>query len=145
MDAKQRTPRKKPRPKRRPGEDAKKLVRSAQALDLRTTGATYREIGASLGVSEKTAYYDVQDELARLDPVVTAKAERLRDLEARRLDRYTRMLEPGILDGDPRAILAAVRLMERRAKLLGLDAPTTITAPAGEALPVRIVMQHEVV
>ena len=65
----------------------------------------------------------MQDELARLDPVIKGKAERLRDLEARRLDQLTVALTPGIRAGDPRAVIAAVRVMERRAKLFGLDAP----------------------
>src|SRR5262245_39834982 len=95
-----------------------------------------------LSVSEKTAYLDIQAELGRLDALTKAKAERLRDLEARRLDTWTLALAPGIRTGDPRAIGAAVRLSERRARLLGLDAPVTISAPAGEALPIRIVHQE---
>lgn len=39
-----------------------------------------------------------------------------------RLDRLNLALAPGIRSGDPRAVKAAVRLMERRAKLFGLDA-----------------------
>jgi hypothetical protein len=65
----------------------------------------------------------VQDKLGRLDPVITANAERLRDLEARRLDQLTVSLAHGIPAGDLRAVVAAERLMERRAKLFGLDAP----------------------
>ena len=133
-----RTRPKKPR-NRPPGEDAVKRKRAAQALDLRIAGATYRQIGAQLGVSEYTAYHDVQDELGRLDATLTEKAERLRDLEARRLDQVTIALQPGIRAGDPRAILAAVRIMERRAKLFGLDAPTKIAGPDGEAVSIRIV------
>ena len=134
--------RRSPRP---PGEDAKTRARARQALTLRIAGATYRDIAIQLGVSEKTAYYDVQDELGRLDAVIKAKAERLRDLEAARLDQLTRALEPAIATGDPRAVLAAVRLMERRAKLFGLDAPTTVTGPDGGPLamvPFRIIHEH---
>jgi hypothetical protein len=127
-----RTRPKKPR-NRPPGEDAAKRERAAKSLDLRIVGATYRQIGAQLGVSECTAYHDVQDELGRLDPVITAKAERLRDLEAARLDRLTVTLAPGIKAGMPAAIVAAVRVMERRAKLFGLDAPKQMDmTPHGE-------------
>jgi hypothetical protein len=93
-------------------------------------------------VSEGTAYSDVQTEIARLDALTGQKAERLRDLEARRLDALTVSLAPGIKAGDPRAILAAVRIMERRAKLFGLDSPTTIAGPDGGAVSVRIVHHH---
>jgi hypothetical protein len=51
--------------KRPPGEDAKRLARAQQALDLRIAGATYRQIAAQLAVNERTAYYDVQQALAR--------------------------------------------------------------------------------
>jgi hypothetical protein len=129
--------------KRPHGEDAAARDRDVKALDLRIAGATYRQIGQQLAVSEKTAYYDVQDELGRLDKVSRDKAERLRDLEGRRLDVLQLALAPAIRTGDPRAIAAAVRLMERRAKLFGLDAPTTIAGIA-EA-PVNVVIQHRYV
>jgi len=128
--------------KRPPGEDAAKLDRMAKALDLRIAGATYSQIGRQLEVSEKTAYLDVQAGLGRLDTVTKQKAERLRDLEARRLDQLTLALAPGIRAGDPRAIVAAVRVMERRARLFGLDAPQQLAGPAGEPVPIRIVYQQ---
>jgi hypothetical protein len=87
-------------------------------------------------------YYDVQAALGTLDQAVKQKAERLRDLEAARLDRLTVALTPGIKAGMPGAILAAVRVMERRAKLFGLDAPTKIAGPAGEPMSIRIVHQE---
>lgn len=149
MAAKKRPapPAKPPRPRRRrsprpPGEDAKKRARSANALELRIAGATYRQIAAQLGVSEKAAYYDVQDELARLDPVIKGRAERLRDLENARLDRLHVALAAGIKAGDPRAVVATVRVMERRARLNGLDAPTLVAGPDGKALNVRIIDEH---
>ena len=118
-----------------------KQVRTGKALDLRIAGGSYRQIARQLEVSEGTAYTDVQEELGRLDALTGEKAERLRDLEARRLDLLTVSLAPRIEAGDPRAILAAVHIMERRAKLFGLDSPTMIAGPDGGALPVRIVHQ----
>src|SRR5262245_60858052 len=127
---------------RPPGEDAAKRDRAVKALELRIAGATYRQIGAQLGVSECTAYYDVQDELGRLDAIGKEKAERLRDLEIRRLDALTVALAPGIQSGDVRAILAAVRVMERRAKLLGLDGPQQFAGPEGAPIPITIIHQQ---
>jgi len=139
-------PARRPRPKkprnRPPGEDAVKRERAVKALDLRIAGATYRQIGAQLDVSEYTAYHDVQDELGRLDATLKEKAERLRDLEARRLDALTVSLHAGIRAGDPRAVLAMVRVMDRRAKLFGLDAPTRIAGPEGDPVTVQIVHQQ---
>ena len=50
-------------------------------------------------------------------------------------------LEPGIKDGLPSAIGAAVRVMERCAKLFGLDASTTtqLTGPDGAMPVIRMV------
>lgn len=130
-------------PRRRPkGEDAAISERAGKALDLRIAGASYRQIGAQLAVSERTAFYDVQTALASLDAVNAKKAERLRDLEARRLDVLQVALTQGIRSGDPRAILAAVRILERRARLYGLDAPTEITGPGGKPLTVSVTHQQ---
>jgi hypothetical protein len=113
-------------------------VRANQALDLRIAGATYRQIAAQLGINERTAYDDVQAELGAVDPVVGTKAERLRDLEAARLDRLTVALNPCIKAGQPGAILAAVRIMERRARLFGLDAPTKVEMSGAVSLSEKI-------
>src|SRR5262245_36652802 len=130
-------------PARRPrGEDAAKRDRAVKALELRIAGGTYRAIGQQLGISEYAAYYDIQDELGRLDQVCQKKAERLRDLEGRRLDVLQLALAPGIRTGDPRAIATAVRLMERRARLFGLDAPTEFSGPNGGPLQVMKQVVH---
>lgn len=136
---KAKKPRRSP-PRNRPrGEDAARRERAAKALDLRIAGASYRQIARQLDISLAAAYDDVQEELGRLDSLNGEKAERLRDIEARRLDTWTLALAPGIKTGDPRSILAAVRIMERRARLFGLDAPTKIVGPDGEAVSIRIV------
>ena len=109
---------------------------------MRILGATYRQIAAQLGVNERTAYYDVQEALGSLDAVVKQKAERLRDLEAARLDRLNLALAPGIKAGNPSAIMAAVRVMERRAKLFGLDAPTKIEGSDAQPVSVHIIHEH---
>jgi DNA-binding CsgD family transcriptional regulator len=132
-----KTPRNRP-----PGKDAAKRDRAIKALELRIAGATYRQIGAQLGVSECTAYHDVQEELGRLDTIGKEKAERLRELEARRLDALTIALAPALQSGDVRAILAAVRVMERRAKLLGLDGPQQFAGPDGGPVAITVIHQQ---
>lgn len=120
--------------------------RDSEALELKTQGLTYRQIGDRLGCSPSTAYEAVQRALAstRQEP-----ADALRRLEAERLDRMTVILEEvlhrrmGIVDvlantqredDDGKAGEASdelllktvdryLRIQERRAKLLGLDAP----------------------
>jgi len=52
-------------------------------------------------------------------------------------------LAPGIRTGDPRAIATAVRLMERRTRLFGLDAPTEFSGPNGGPLQVMKPAVHQ--
>ena len=118
------------------GRSEAKRVRAAKALDLRIAGATFRQIGAQCGVSERTAYYDVQDELAVLETVTGQKAERLRELELERCNKLTLYFWPRVQKGDAHAARVVLAAMDRRAKLLGLDAPTKLAGASGEALAI---------
>jgi hypothetical protein len=53
-------------------------------------------------------------------------ADELREQEVDRIDRLQVAVWPSAMKGDTRAILTIIRLMERRAKLLGLDKPIKI-------------------
>ena len=111
------------------------VARCQKALDLRISGARYRQIGAALGVSHNQAHRDVTEALDELAQANQAKAGQLRDIELERCEKLTIALWAKVKDGDAQAITAAVRVMERRARLLGLDAPTktALTDPSGEA------------
>ena len=116
-------------------------VRRQHALDLRIAGVRYREIGAQLGVSHQTAFRDVTAALAEIARDTTAKAERLRQIQCERCEQMTRALWPKALSGDERAIRAQVQVMERHAKLLGLDLKPTI-GTGGEDYAQNITIVH---
>lgn len=97
--------------------------RRQQALDYRKAGYSYRDIGARLEVSHEQARRDVEAALAALVEDTKDSAEQLRQLELERLDMLTKALEPMAAVGNPGAVNSFLRVMERRAKLLGLDAP----------------------
>lgn len=99
------------------------LQRQLQALDLRKRGFSYRDIGEKLGVSHGQAYNDVMKELSRLAKERDGSLEELRQLELERLDGLITALEPMARVGDTAAVNAYLKVMERRAKYLGLDAP----------------------
>lgn len=63
---------------------------------------------------------------AALSENVPENVTELRRLEGARLDRLQAAVWPKALSGDPAAVRAVVRLMERRARLLGLDAPVQV-------------------
>jgi hypothetical protein len=111
-----------------PGKAEAAAERRVQALQLRMAGASYRAIGSRLGVSEAQAHRDVHAELTRLAEKAADAAEQVRTLELERLDAMLLALWPQAKQANQGAIDRVLRLMERRAKLLGIDAPTRIDA-----------------
>lgn len=110
-----------------PGEPERITARRVKALELRKTGMHYRAIAAACGVSVETAYADVQAELRALRDATVKTAEEVKELELRRCDQLLRDLHSKKGNkGQARVATAIVRVMERRAKLLGLDAPTKV-------------------
>lgn len=91
-----------------------------RALDMRRAGYTYEAIAEELGLTKAGAWKLVQRELKELTK------EPARDLQKLELDRLDAMLL-GIWDkassGNLLAIDRALKIQERRARLLGLDAP----------------------
>ena len=132
-----------------------------RALDLRRRGLSYPQIAAEMGCSLSGAHQSVQRALA--DSAREA-SEEVRQIEAQRLDDYMRALnrvllakhyvvsaatgkvavhpETGqpLLDDDPviRTVLALIRVSERRARLLGLDAPVKHEVRQIDAIDARL-------
>lgn len=104
-----------------------------RALELRQQGLSYRAIGAEIGKSSSQAHKYV----ARALQETTAEAvDDLRRLEGERLDAAQYAIWPQVMAGDVAALNGFIRLSERRAKLLGLDAPEKreLTGKDGEPL-----------
>ena len=64
------------------------------------------------------------------------QAAELRDLELQRFDEMTAGLWPQVQEGSPPAVTAAVRVSERRSRLLGLDEPTATRTEISGSLSV---------
>ena len=106
------------------GPDPDAAERRNTALDMRSRGYSYTDIAKALGISRSTAHKYVTAELDKLRAETRASAAQIRSLELARLDRLWRRAEDMLADGDAdgaKAIAAAIRIMERRARLLGLD------------------------
>ena len=120
---------------RRAEREAEQLRQDEECWRLRRGGATYTEISGQLGISTSTAYerYERHSARNRLPPDEVREA---RELDLSRIERLfmgafnTAMTGPsgGIGDTRIKATLACVKLLERRAKLLGLDAPVQVDA-----------------
>ena len=144
-----------PRPK---GEEERTAVRRLSAMKYRLAGATYRVIAEKLTEEKAQAYADAKGisfdrAMKKIQPVsigtawgdVTAEMDELRrETEVKRADLMA--IENARLEqvhskalslfskGDVSAGRLVIKVMERRAKLNGLDAPTKIapTDPTGE-------------
>jgi ABC-type sugar transport system ATPase subunit len=100
--------------------------REHKAVQLALAGATYDAIAKECGFESKSgAWKAVQRLLARVD---AENAEALRTVEGSRLDRLHLAHWPAALRGDVKAATLVLRLMERRARLFGLDAPLRVNA-----------------
>jgi hypothetical protein len=95
-------------------------IRRARALKMRQAGASYADIATALDLpTEKHARTDVSRAMRE---VVREAGEELVALERDRYDRLQAMAWRLAAAGDVRAMRECVRIFERRAKLLGLDA-----------------------
>jgi len=95
--------------------------REREALDLRKAGATYLQISERIGITTEGARRCVGRALSSLTGVCAEKASELRVIEAERLDVMTLGLWDKARRGDIAAVSACLRIMDRRARLLGLD------------------------
>ena len=97
-----------------------------RALQLRRRDQTYDEIAATLGIPVTTAKRWVRQEVERLEADELTKADTARRLELERLSALGVPYWHKACDGDLKSAAFYLRIMERRARLLGLDAPMKV-------------------
>lgn len=110
--------------------------RRRQAWELYKAGQTnYTAIGRALGVSAVTARAYILKTIEQAELDLGMVVNQYRAVELERLDTMLSRLWPKVLTGDVRAQETALRIGERRAKLLGLDKPFKLaqTDPEGKA------------
>lgn len=95
--------------------------RKQEALSLRMSGVTFEQIGQRLGITRQAAHKAVTQALADIQKETNEDAEKLRHLELERLDKMQASIWASVLTGGYGAIDRVLRIMERRAKLIGLD------------------------
>ena len=100
--------------------------RRTVALKLRLAGLQFKEIGRQLGCSRQRAAQLVMGEIAIIAEQNAELAAQVRDIELVRIDAIQSGIWGQATTGHLGCIDRVIRLMERRAKLLGLDAPEQI-------------------
>lgn len=100
------------------------LDRQVKALELRRMGKGYAEIAAALGIGLASAHRYVKSGLAEAKAQIEGSAAELKAEELSRLDAMLAAIWPDARKGGGAAIDRVLRIMERRSKLLGLDAPS---------------------
>lgn len=100
--------------------------RELQALELRKAGFTFDRIAQQLGISQPGAYKAVKRALSRLTAQTDEAADEVRRLELERLDGMLPVMWTQAKQGNQGAVDRVLRIMERRARLLGLDAPAEV-------------------
>jgi hypothetical protein len=119
------------RPPRR--RDAARAVwRQARAVELALQGRSYDSIALEVGLANRgNAWRTVQKALN--DRVVDG-VDQFRALELDRLDRLHEAMWPRAMAGDLAAASVILRIMDKRARLLGLYASAQTTEPQVRAV-----------
>ena len=113
---------------RKQGRTIEAYERDQKALELRKEGHSYESISEQLGYSTRSASYKAV--MRRLRDMDRPAVSMLRELEVQRLDAMLYAVWDDVLQGDANAVHTALRISERRSRLLGLDAPHTVEARA---------------
>lgn len=98
--------------------------RARQALELRKAGVHYVDIARQLGYASHVGALNAVQRALKM--TLQEPADDVRQLELERLDTMWAKTWEWVQNNDPRAIDRALRLMERRSRYLGLDAPKQV-------------------
>lgn len=96
--------------------------RRYQALQMRIAGVSNAVIAQRLGYSSpQLVSKDITTALKKAAKQEAMAAEELLNLEINRLDRMMASVWPRVLKGEVNAVEAALKIVNKRASLLGLD------------------------
>lgn len=102
--------------------DIETAEKMAEALEMRKEGCTFGVIAERMGYFDASGASKIVKRAMAL--TIQEPADEVRRLELERLDMMLKAINSRVKAGEPRAIEVALQIGDRRAKLLGLDAPT---------------------
>lgn len=98
---------------------AEVIARENHVLELRRAGLSFERIAQEIGIGDRSTAHKIYKRA--LGRVHQEPAAEIRQLEGDRLDRLQVAVWTKALAGNMQAVDRVLRIMERRAKLLGLD------------------------
>mgnify|MGYP000930301741 CR=1 FL=1 len=110
----------------------------SRAVAMRKRGLTYDAIGRALGVTRQSAHAMVKRAMERAATELKDEAREAIALDLERLDAMLAVSYRAARGGDLAAMDRVLKILERRAKLLGLDAPTRSEVTGADGGPVAI-------
>ena len=108
--------------------------RRRRALELRMKGQSFSDIASQVGYASPSGAYKAVR--AALQAEALATVAEVRQIHTARLEKVLGAIWDAVCRGELRAIDRALRVLDREAKLLGLDRPTQPAEPP-EELPVK--------
>lgn len=106
----------------RKGEEVEIAQKRAEILELRKAGMTFPAIAKAMGYKDHSGVVKAYQKA--MHETLAQPANEIRELEVARLDQMWQTWYPKAVGGNAGALDRCLRIMERRARLLGLDAPT---------------------
>jgi hypothetical protein len=97
-----------------------------QIYDLRVRGMSYEKIAQLVNRDRYAVARLYQEEIKRVSAAEIRDTDALRRLEIERLDAMQAQIWSRVMQGELEAAAVTLKILERRSKLLGLDAPTKI-------------------
>jgi hypothetical protein len=116
----------------------KALADQRKALELRRMAWGYQAIADHLGIGLATAHRHVMDALKEARAQISTEADTLKSEDLSRLDAMLSGLWPRASKGEAVAVDRVLKIMERRAKLLGLEAPVRIETTGKDGAPIEV-------
>jgi len=113
--------------------------RRSKAVAMRLAGIDYDTIAARLGYAGRgAAYTDITRALEANVAEQNRNSDVLRQEELQRLDRLQAGVWAAAAAGDTKAVDTALRIIDRRCKLLGLDSPQRVEVISLDAVDAEI-------
>lgn len=97
------------------------IEKERKVLEMRLAGITFELIAKQVGFASAGACYNAYKRA--LIRTLQEPADAVREAELARLDRLMQGVWTQALRGENRSVESVLKIMDRRAKLLGLDAP----------------------